>query len=350
MQEAEQLIEQMKEAGKDRPDGSIDAEFKLTFTFFVTAGFDVEALKYLDGKQLCASLIGLGADLAARTSMGDAFDGAVIHEIRDGNSGEVIPLVGAPTACKQCGSPMHGDYCLDDTCVYSDWPQRVPHGEILSGSATVLRERYNVLPRIRVMAEVYSDDRNLEAPFDAAPWFARASDDEIVDLAEIDWSGDEPADVVAEHFIGSHAGVDSVFDYLNALNTRRGADSMGFECRIDEDSAMAWLKQHRPELWRRIKLNGFFVSIEKLLITETSEELAGLLQPLASERGYSSELNVSWDYWHYGRHAEYAAELGMPDLARLFSAAWQIEHRVHGENPAAREIAENEIRAEYPGF
>lgn len=91
------------------------------------------------------------------------------------------------------------------------------------------------------------------------------------------------------------------------------------------------------------------ITIEDLFLAETSGQLDGLLLPLSEVRGYCRELNVSWDYWHYGRHAEYAEELGMPDMARLFSVAWQIESRVLCEDdPVVRETAKDKIRSEYP--
>lgn len=91
------------------------------------------------------------------------------------------------------------------------------------------------------------------------------------------------------------------------------------------------------------------VTVEDLLAVADAEELESLLIECAEERGYFSSLDVSFDYWHYGRHAEFARELGMPDLARLFSAAWQIESRVLREDdPEDREEAKEQILVEFP--
>lgn len=89
------------------------------------------------------------------------------------------------------------------------------------------------------------------------------------------------------------------------------------------------------------------ISLEDLLSTDTRHALDNLLQQAAEECGYHSHLDVAWDYWHYGRHAEHAESLGMTDLSRLFSAAWGIEHRVHGEDGESAEKAREELRAKF---
>lgn len=93
-----------------------------------------------------------------------------------------------------------------------------------------------------ISAEAHSDDRVFEVEFDAADWFAQASDEEITALAEIEWRGDREADEVAEYFT-SNSELATLFDYVG----KKG--NIGFECSIDPDDAMAWVKQHRPELW-----------------------------------------------------------------------------------------------------
>ncbi|MFT3815648.1 MAG: hypothetical protein QM740_20165 [Acidovorax sp.] len=70
---------------------------------------------------------------------------------------------------------------------------------------------------------------------------------------------------------------------------------------------------------------------------------------LAEASGYLAMLDVPWDYWHLGRHAEQAASLGMDDaLVRLFSAAWQIQHYVLDTTDAAQsELERKRIRADH---
>lgn len=89
------------------------------------------------------------------------------------------------------------------------------------------------------------------------------------------------------------------------------------------------------------------VSLDDLLATQSRLELDQLLRHADEDSRYSMHLDVSWSYWHYGRHAEFARELNMPILARLFSAAWQIEHRVHVDDAAEARQARQEIEREY---
>ncbi len=89
-----------------------------------------------------------------------------------------------------------------------------------------------------VQARVTSDVTRAEVEFDAAPWFAQASDEDIRELQSIDWAGNYAADAVAEHFTETNA------DIRNILN-----EGGGFECYVNRDNAIAWLYQHKRDLW-----------------------------------------------------------------------------------------------------
>lgn len=156
----------------------------------------------------------------------------------------------APAICGKCGSHMNGDYCSDDTCPYSEWPQRVSLRELQEEPAETLRQRYEVLPRIRVHAEVHDDSHFKKVEFDAALWFAQACDNEVIDLHGIGWTGDYASDAVAEYFSDRNEDIADLFDFCRAA--QRTSEPQGFECSVDEDSAMSWLKQHRPGLWARL--------------------------------------------------------------------------------------------------
>ena len=41
--------------------------------------------------------------------------------------------------CKQCDSPLHGDYCSDQTCSFHDWPQAIERDDLTPVSYTHLR-------------------------------------------------------------------------------------------------------------------------------------------------------------------------------------------------------------------
>ena len=89
------------------------------------------------------------------------------------------------------------------------------------------------------------------------------------------------------------------------------------------------------------------VSLDDLLATQDRSQLTALLKQASEECAYDRGLNVAWNYWHYGRHAGFAADLGKHAISRLFCAAWQIEHRVHDHDNGLAEVARDEIRIEY---
>ena len=91
------------------------------------------------------------------------------------------------------------------------------------------------------------------------------------------------------------------------------------------------------------------VSIDDVANVENEFALDRLLSDRAAEEcGYHGTLEVSFDYWHFGRHAEHAAEQGMYVLAVLFSAAWHVRHRVLGnEDPVHKDAEKRSIIERY---
>ncbi len=108
-----------------------------------------------------------------------------------------------------------------------------------------------------IRAEVHTDDWAREVTFDASLWFHQAAPQEIRDLAGCDWGGDYPADAVALWFERRDPEVEDLFEYLRnareALDAA-GADGIGFECHVDEGDALAWLRQHRPDVFAELSL------------------------------------------------------------------------------------------------
>ncbi|HEX6292959.1 MAG TPA: hypothetical protein VFZ66_27495 [Herpetosiphonaceae bacterium] len=78
--------------------------------------------------------------------------------------------------------------------------------------------------------------------FDATPFFASATDEELRKLIAIDFGGDLAADRVAERAETYDSRVRAMFAYIQL---RRG---MGFECYVDAVQARAWLQCHRPHV------------------------------------------------------------------------------------------------------
>lgn len=100
---------------------------------------------------------------------------------------------------------------------------------------------------LTIAAECHTDDYAIEVRFNAVNWFKQASDQEIIELAECAWRGDYPADKVAEESIRYFKKLESIFSHTNQCE-----DLSGFECSVDEVSAMAWLKANRIDLFEVI--------------------------------------------------------------------------------------------------
>lgn len=112
------------------------------------------------------------------------------------------------------------------------------------------------LNNMTIPAEVHTDCRTEEAKFDALAWFQQAEDEDILQLADCDWGGDYPADEVAEYFQDRRKSpeVQQVFDTLHTL--RKSGKDIGFECHVEEEPALTWLKENRPWLHSMITNAG----------------------------------------------------------------------------------------------
>ena len=88
-----------------------------------------------------------------------------------------------------------------------------------------------------------SDDARFFTGFDATAWFAQASQENILKLAEIGWGGDYAADDVAEWSADGlpNKAMQRMFRYTQA-------GDMGFECHINGGDAMTWLIAHKPDV------------------------------------------------------------------------------------------------------
>ena len=111
------------------------------------------------------------------------------------------------------------------------------------------------------MAECHSDDRNVEVQFDAAPWFEQASKDDVMELASCGWGGDYPADDVAVHMADSVTRIADMFQYLEIIaHDRSKKDCCGFECHVERDDALIWLKKNRRDWYEELANDEELVS------------------------------------------------------------------------------------------
>lgn len=102
----------------------------------------------------------------------------------------------------------------------------------------------NKQPVIR--AEVHSDDHVFEVNFDALPWFKQATDEEILELAAVDWGGDYISDAVAQHCYQHDSEVEGVLEYVERTS------QMGFECHVEAADAIKWLEINKPHLYTKL--------------------------------------------------------------------------------------------------
>lgn len=93
-----------------------------------------------------------------------------------------------------------------------------------------------------IQAEAHSDDQAISISFDAEPYFEQASDEDLKELVDYGFRGDYPADYVLLHF-EEQEGHDA-----SRLMAYVRASGLGFECRVDQPEALAWIRRRRPLL------------------------------------------------------------------------------------------------------
>ena len=166
---------------------------------------------------------------------------------------------------------VDGLYVLDDECPHHFRVSGVVQIEVCGISGPLLRgsQELPLIPREpapatgvgpaisrsgdgrlwepRVSASCHSDDWRVEVPFfDATPWFAQASDEQIRCLQEEGYGGNYTADSVAELAADYDPQVQQLFTYLEIVNSKETV--CGSECYVDRVEAEAWLSVHRPHL------------------------------------------------------------------------------------------------------
>lgn len=92
--------------------------------------------------------------------------------------------------------------------------------------------------------------------------------------------------------------------------------------------------------------------VEQVLAAASVEELEVVMEQIAheaTEGKYHSLLPNSFDYWHYGRHAEFALQYEHRALANLFSMAWQHDLNVRSiDTVIEMEEARDILRKKFP--
>lgn len=98
----------------------------------------------------------------------------------------------------------------------------------------------------QIPADVISDDHHFKARFNANPWFIQASDEDILRLYRTGWGRSEVGDAIVHFCERRNPDIGDVMDYTQLRSKTN--EPVGFECVVDPESAMAWLKAHRPTM------------------------------------------------------------------------------------------------------
>lgn len=110
-----------------------------------------------------------------------------------------------------------------------------------------------------VSGTVYSDDRVINLTVDVRPFLETATKDDIETLATEDWCFSESADAVAYTLEGlGDPGAGRLFWYLGMKPGGVGKEQVGFSVEVDGSEALAWLKEHRPELHAELDIEEPF--------------------------------------------------------------------------------------------
>lgn len=145
-----------------------------------------------------------------------------------------------------------GNHTVSDLIVYPVW---LP--ELIGKTDPKKYELEDCYGEAGITAEAHSDDHIFEADFDATPWFKQATQEEIKELAECDWGGDKPADEVARFCSDHNEELSRMFTYLGLIADRPSKkDECGFECYVDEGSALQWLREYRPEIYAVLEVDS----------------------------------------------------------------------------------------------
>ena len=107
---------------------------------------------------------------------------------------------------------------------------------------------------MNIPAECHDDNRIAQCPFDALLWAEHASDSEMMDLASCGYRNDYPADEVAIFMADFNDEIAFMFKYIEKHNDEVG-DNIGFECSVEREPFLEWVKINRPDVFTTILVN-----------------------------------------------------------------------------------------------
>lgn len=122
-----------------------------------------------------------------------------------------------------------------------------------------------------ISAKVHSDDHVVSEEFDATWYFNQATFLDLVSLEKCGWSGDYPADAVAEF---CRKRCKKLFNYLELVNSDQRGDLIGFECHINRAHVMQWLSKHRPWWYQLFKSHDDGDSLKYLTLLANASRIS----------------------------------------------------------------------------
>lgn len=126
-----------------------------------------------------------------------------------------------------------------------------------------------------ILGRIQADDRGAMARFDATPWFEKATEEQVKQIAHEGWGHGYASDRIAYDLNPMPDAVDKVFFYLEYANKQAGkewrANPVGYEVEINPESAAWWLARNRPQ-WE----------ITQMMIEEYGVDMLEVLADLAT--------------------------------------------------------------------
>ena len=103
------------------------------------------------------------------------------------------------------------------------------------------------------VATLYSINSSQTLKFSILEWLNQASDEDILDVALIDFSCGVPTDFIAYYYENTNLEVETFLKEAQEGTPENIA--MGFECRVNKEEALEWIKINRNHIF--VKLNVF---------------------------------------------------------------------------------------------
>ncbi|MNR71518.1 hypothetical protein D3C71_21470 [compost metagenome] len=142
-----------------------------------------------------------------------------------------------------------------------------------------------------VDAKFWTDDRRWEADFDAAPYLAGFAEKELLAIIEVGFGGDYCTDAIAQEAAVHVPEISKAMEYLGIINQAPSRDSVGFECRVNEEQFLRWMDANRRPVLASFLCKRMDIRLEQA----QEEEIRGMWDWIGSEQaGYGQACDQSF--------------------------------------------------------